>query len=90
MDTLRDTLMLALFASGFLGVGVGVGVMWHHFSLGWFISLCSQHTLEAAVESAEKHVTRRRERRHRREREKRILAENGHGRPAGAGRHLAR
>lgn len=70
---------LALFATGFLGVGVGLGVMWHHFALGWFISLCSKQTLEEAVERAGNHLTRRVERRDERERRRRILVENGHG-----------
>ena len=88
MDTVTvELLSLTLFAGGLLGVGVGVGLGIYHYGLGWFLSHYSKDTVDYVVQSAEGHLTKRVERRHRRERERRILAENGAGRPVA--RHLA-
>ncbi|HEY7607398.1 MAG TPA: hypothetical protein VID07_11580 [Actinomycetes bacterium] len=78
---------LAMYAGGFVVVGVAVGVGVHHFCLGWFISVLSKDTLEQAVRDAERHLTRRTQRRRTRERARRILAANGAATPAG--RHQA-
>lgn len=91
MDTAWSVVTLAGFAGGFIVVGVGVGLGIYHFALGWFISRTGKRHLDAAVGAAEKHQLRRTERRHGREREKRILAEGrGEAPSAPAGRHLAR
>jgi hypothetical protein len=68
MDTTREMLTLAGFAGGFLTVGAVVGLTIYHFGLGWFLSFYTKPTVDHVVESAERHLTRRALRRHRRER----------------------
>jgi hypothetical protein len=87
METTQDLLTLAAFAGGFLVIGAGVGLGIYHFGHGWFISRTSREHLEGAVAAAERHTLRRAERRHNRQREKRVFAEAPE---TPAGRHLAR
>jgi hypothetical protein len=85
MDTLRSVGTLVAFAVGFVGVGVGVGLGIYHFALGWFISHTSKETLEAAVDTAAKHLLRRTVRKHRREQARHARAVMAGDAP---GRHL--
>lgn len=86
MGMAGDVLSLVAFAAGFIGLGVGVGLAIYHFGLGWFISRTSRVSLELAIRSAERHLTRQVERRHGRERRRRVLVEAGEAVPRG--RHL--
>ena len=86
-DVTIELLYLSMLVVGLLVVGAGVGLMIYHYGLGWFLSHYSKDTVNHVVDAAERHLTRRTERRHRRERERRILAENDVGRPVA--RHLA-
>jgi hypothetical protein len=79
---------LAASVVGLLVVGVGAGLMTYHFALGWFISHMGKETVDGVVDSAERHLTRRTERRHGRERRRRILADAGASKEGP--RHLAR
>jgi len=88
MDTTGQ--VLALYWMSVVAVGVGGvagGLFIYHSCLGWFISRHSIQSLDNVIEDARRHKTRQTERRHRRERRRRVEVEAGL-RPAG--RHLAR